>query len=323
MPDSVRIANLLAMLDNDYQTLQRDVCRVAAKRHNFSVRELSARNDADEQARQIKECLAEAEGARPRALLVNPVSESSLRLLAEEAAKLGVAFVLLNRSCRYIEELRARYPRVPLFAVDPDQRKIGRLQGEQVARLMPAGGDLLYIEGRADTSSAQRRLEGLRAVLAGSDVHIVVAQGDWTAASGTAAVQHWLRTRITKASDCVVCAQNDSMAIGARAALVSTALNSKRPELMDVPVTGCDGTMAQGQTCVRSKELSATIVVPSSADRAVDELAASYASGRPPTGDITLDVCSFPDLNTLERPRHVQTSVRPARQRTKTTLARS
>ncbi len=311
-------------LDNDYQTLQRDVCRVAAKRHGFSVRDLSARNDAAEQARQIKECLAEPESTRPRALLVHPVLESSLRSVAEDAARLGVAFVLLNRSCRFIAELRSKYQRVPLFSVDPDQRKIGRIQGEQVTRLVPPeGGVLLYIQGTVGTSSAQQRLEGFKTALTSSGVDMVIAQGDWSAASGTAAMQHWLRTRIAKASKFVVCAQNDSMAIGARAALVAMALSSKQPELMDVPVIGCDGTVAQGQACVRSRELCATVIVPSSADRAVNELASAFATGRIPAADISLDVSSFPDTAQVEAFSHVKPAARSVNLRAKAPLARS
>jgi ABC-type sugar transport system substrate-binding protein len=304
MSEPVRIANFLMTLDNDYQTLQRDVCRAAAKRHGFSVRELSARYDAEEQLRQIQQCLAEPEGTRPRAVLVHAIIETALRPVAEEAARLGVAFVLLNRSCRYLGELRARYPRVPIFAVDPDQRKIGRIQGQQLVRLLPNGGDLLYISGKVGTSSAQLRLDCVKAALAGANIQMVVAQGDWSSASGTAAVQHWLRTRITTASACAVGAQNDSMAIGARAALMSAALELKQPHLMDIPITGCDGTVAQGQACVRSRELSATVVVPSSADRAVDELASAFATGRGPTADIVLDVSSFPELPNIEPPKN-------------------
>jgi hypothetical protein len=94
------------------------------------------------------------------------------------------------------------------------------------------------------------------------------------------------------------------MAIGARAALMSAALELKQPHLMDIPITGCDGTVAQGQACVRSRELSATVVVPSSADRAVDELASAFATGRGPTADIVLDVSSFPELPNIEPPKN-------------------
>jgi ABC-type sugar transport system substrate-binding protein len=162
---------------------------------------------------------------------------------------------------------------------------------------------LLYVCGTVGTSSAQIRLDGVRAALAGRNIHMVLAQGDWSSASGSAAVQHWLRTRITTVKACVVGAQNDTMAISARAALVSGALELKQPELMDVPVTGCDGTPAQGQACVRSHELRATVVIPSSADRAVDELASAFASGRSPEADIVLDVASFPDISSIESPK--------------------
>jgi ABC-type sugar transport system substrate-binding protein len=324
MSRPIRIALFLRTLDNDYQTVQKDACRAAAKRNRFSVTELSARNDAGEQLSQIKGCLAEPEAVRPQALLINPVAESYLLPVAEEAARLGVAFVLLNRTCAYIDQLRRKYSKVPIFCVGPDQRLIGRIQGQHFASLLPTGGEVLYIQGTSLASSAQHRLEGVKGALAGGKVQLVISQGDWSAASGTSAVQHWLRTRIAPAvSDCVVGAQNDGMAMGARAALVAAALELKRPELMDVPVTGCDGTVAQGQACVRSRELCATVVVPSSADRAVDAIAAAFASGMVPTADISMDVSSFPDVARIERSKLLKPAARSVNQRTKATLARN
>ncbi len=76
---AARIALFLRALDNDYQELQKESCRAAARRHNFSVREVSALNDADRQVQQIEECLQEPAAIRPIAVLVNPVLESSLR----------------------------------------------------------------------------------------------------------------------------------------------------------------------------------------------------------------------------------------------------
>jgi ABC-type sugar transport system substrate-binding protein len=297
MSEPLKISIFLRSLDNDYQTLLRESCRVAARRHQFSLREVSAHNDSDRQVSQIRECLAEPEAIRPRALIVFPVMEVLLRPVAEAAARLGVAFVILNRPWGYLEELRRQHPKVPLFSVMPDQKDIGRIQGQQFRWLLRRRGLLLYITGTSGTASAELRLEGMKRELTDVEAEIVVEPGDWSMASGVSPVENWLRNRGAEtATNLVVGAQNDSMAMGARSALVSAAVAMKHPELADVPVTGCDGTPTYGLELVTTRELAATVVVPPTTDRAVDELAHAFSTGRVPTADISLGVTSFPDL---------------------------
>jgi ABC-type sugar transport system substrate-binding protein len=313
MSKPVRIALFLMTSNNDYQTLLLEGCRAAARRYQFTVREQCARNDVERQLRQIKECLAEPEAIRPRALIVLPVVESLLRPVAEDAARLGVAFVILNRSCAYMEELRARYPKVPLLSVMPDQREIGRIQGQQFARLLPNGGELLYVQGTIHTSAARLRLEGVRESLSGLSVRMVVEQGDWSNASGHAAAERWLRSRVaTTTTNCVVGAQNDDMAMGARAALVAAAVRMNQPELEFVPVTGSDGTMSQGQKWVMNRDLRATVVMPPTIGKAVDVVALALNSAKIPTGDISVDerAYSFPDLELIAPPEPAKSSPR-------------
>jgi ABC-type sugar transport system substrate-binding protein len=184
----------------------------------------------------------------------------------------------------------------------PDQREIGRIQGQQFARLLPNGGELLYIQGTFHTSAARMRLEGVREAISGLNVRKVMEQGDWSNASGAAAVQRWLQARVaTAGSNCVVGAQNDDMAMGARAALVSAAHEMRQPELEEIPVTGCDGTVDQGRAWVKNKDLRATVVMPPTAAKAVDVLALAFGSGKIPTSDISVEepVYSFPDLDLI------------------------
>jgi ABC-type sugar transport system substrate-binding protein len=195
--------------------------------------------------------------------------------------------------------MRRKYPKVPLFSVVPDQLSIGRIQGQQFRWLLRKPGALLYITGSAGTASADQRLEGVKRELANVDVEIVVEKGDWSMSSGARATERWLEGRgASNLSHWVVGAQNDSMAMGARSALLAAAAR-KRQELADIPVTGCDGTPTYGQVLVTSGQLAATVVIPPTADRAVDELAQSFWSGRAPGADISLEVSSFPDLADL------------------------
>lgn len=300
MPEPSRIALFLRSLDNDYQVLLKESFRMAARLHQYSVREVSAGNDAQRQVAQIRECLAEPQVIRPRGLIVFPVMEVLLRPVAEEAARLGIAFVNLNRPWSYIEELRRQHSGVPLFTVMPDQKDIGRIQGRQFRWLLRKRRVLLYITGTPGTASAEHRLEGMQRELDDVDAEVVVERGDWSTASGASSIEQWLRTRgASNASKWVVAAQNDSMAMGARSALVDAAAGLKNPELLDVPVTGCDGTPSYGLDLVKTGELAATVVVPPTTGRAVDELAQSFSTGRTPAADILLTVTSFPDLGDI------------------------
>lgn len=104
-----------------------------------------------------------------------------------------------------------------------------------------------------------------------------------------------------KVSECVVGAQNDSMAVGARGALMEEAVTRIRPELRDVRVTGCDGSVAYGQQWVLDKQLTATVIIPPTAGRAVHEVMRALADRRPPIADISINVTSFPELDVLMR----------------------
>ncbi len=109
---------------------------------------------------------------------------------------------------------------------------------------------------------------------------------------------------LAKGAEGLVVAQNDSMAIGAHArTLLSAAVERQRPDLASYRIVGCDGThRAHGQTLVHEKMLSATVILPPTAERAVEEIASALRNGQPPPQDLALDVTSFPEIEVLERP---------------------
>src|SRR3954452_5989040 len=59
------IALFLRTLANDYQEMLREDCIAAGARRGYAVSVFSADNDPDRQARQIRDCLASNEDARP------------------------------------------------------------------------------------------------------------------------------------------------------------------------------------------------------------------------------------------------------------------
>jgi ribose transport system substrate-binding protein len=295
------VALFLRTLANDYQDRLREDCLAAAGRRGYAVSVFSADNDPDRQAHQIRACLTDQSKERPGVILVSPVRETTLLMAAYEAARAGVGWVVLNRSSEYLPELRRAFPEVPLFCVNCDQIEVGRIQGQQFKILLPTGGELLYVQGPILTSSAQRRLLGLQQILKGTRIKMSNFSADWSLEGGELAARCWAQGfRHRELPPCVIGAQNDSMAMGARKAFMDEAEARQRPDLARIRITGCDGTPGYGQRLVGQRQLTATVVIPSVAGRAVDELTAFLERRHVPAAEVVLEVSPYPDWKTLE-----------------------
>jgi ABC-type sugar transport system substrate-binding protein len=287
--------------DGEYQDLLRQDCADAARRHGFELRVVSADDDASKQAMQIQNSLEAAKYRKPVAFLVCPVREAALVSVAHAAARAGVAFVVLLRSSAYMTELRDELPDVPVFSVLCDQWEIGRLQGRCFRALLPQGGEVVYLRGPLGTSSAVRRFEGVQEVLAGSRLQVFTATTDWTLEGGETAMNQWLEIiEHRPLPKLVVGAQNDAMAMGARAALERLARRRPDVSVDKIPIVGCDGSPGYGKRLVDEGMLAATIVMPPVAGIAVNELAA-WSSGRPPPpAEIVLRPTPYPQPESLD-----------------------
>lgn len=300
MPSKPTIALFFRVAGNEYQNLVREDCRTAALRNGLILHEHDAQNDAAKQVQQVQDCLRAPPPSRPQAILVCPVEEAALQGSAREAARLGTAWVSLQRACGYLAELRREFVRTALFSVHPNQGQIGRIQAEQLRVLLPRGGEVAYIRGPLRTTSANLRADSLRSALSGSAIHITSLSGEWSVEGGRQAAKTWLALAgRPKPEQCAIAAQNDSMAYGAHLAIVEAALGSREMGLSKIPILGCDGVPNFGHRFVVDRILTATVVIPCPARLAVDTLAAVLAGAHPPTADICLAVSSFPELASL------------------------
>jgi ABC-type sugar transport system substrate-binding protein len=302
---SLRLGLFLRAIDNEYQHLQREECLRVARRYGFTVSEAIGHNDADVQRRQIEQALADPEAVRPHVLLVNPVDETTLRAAALRAAQARVGWVSLNRNVEYLDELRLDHPDVPLFSVTPDQRQVGRIQGRQLRILLPEGGDVLYVAGPPATSSARLRRAGTEDAIAGTSIRLIVESSDWTVEGGAQVGARWqngtprdLRTPV-RAPGCIICAQNDGMATGARSGWLERGSAGAFP--LSAWAIGCDGTPSYGRRLVDEGQLVATVIIPPTTGRAVEEIALSLDRSAAPPAAVTISVESCPPIAALER----------------------
>ena len=251
--------------------------------------------------RQIQQYLRRTHRS-PAAILVSPVRERELLGVGYEAARKGLSWIILNRSTAYLRELREQFPSSLVFSVTPDQHEIGSIQGRQFKMILPEGGELFYLRGPVMTSSSQRRLLGVEREIADASIHMVTFSADWSGEAAERATREWLGDlRDRDVPHCMIGAQNDDMAMGARRGLMNEAVSANRPDVRRIPVTGCDGSPTFGQRWVAEGDLSATVMVPSVAGRAIEELASALDGTRRPPLEVAVQTSSYPALNVLQR----------------------
>ncbi len=289
---------LLAVDNNDYQMEQVSSAQVAAARLGIELEIVHTEHDSIQQSKIVLDLVQSAHGKRPNAIFFEPVG-TALAQPARAAAAANVGWVILNReNVEYVRELRDRYP-APMFSVTTSHKDVGYIQGDQIARLLPKGGALLYIEGPGDNTAAVRRTEGMLARKPAT-VEVRTLRGRWTEASAYNAVNSWLKLSISREIQIgVVAAQNDAMALGARRAFQELANGQERGRWRSVPFLACDGLPKGGQKAVRERLLRATVVIAPNAGDAVEAMAGALRSGKQPEVTLFTQASSFPPLHSL------------------------
>lgn len=288
--------------DNDYQIEQATSARSAAIKLGVELEIIHARNDGIAQSQQLLNRIQSSTTPRPDAILFEPAGSTALPQVARAAVSAGIGWVVLNRDVDYVADLRRQF-HIPVFAITSDHEEIGRIQGRQLSALLPAGGLVLYIQGPSESSAAKQRHVG--ALEAKSEnIQLRVLKAQWTEASAHKGVSSWLQLSTSRDNRiAAVCAQDDSMAIGARKAFEECY--DKQRELWEkIPFLGCDGLPKTGQDWVRRGLLAATVFIPPNAGQAMELMVKSIESGMQPPDRTFTPSKSIPDLESLQQKAH-------------------
>ncbi len=286
--------------DNDYQIEQAQSAEDAARKLGVELQVIYADNDAVTQSTQLLKAIQAEESHRPDAIIFEPVGGTALPQVARAAASAGIGWAVLNRDANYVPELR-KSSSAPVFIVTSDHFEIGRIQGRQIAALVPHGGNILCIQGPAENSAAKDRTAGMTETKP-ANVHATFLRAHWTEESSQKAVRSWLKlTTSRKAAIDLVAAQDDSMAIGARKAIEELPDETEMKRWLTLPFLGCDGLPKTGQAWVKSGLLAATIFVPPNTGQAIEMFVEALQRGKQqPERALTVAV-SIPPLNQLKR----------------------
>lgn len=301
----LRFVVSLTTNDNDYQLEQANVAREAASRSNLTIEILYADNDAIQQSQQLLKIIQTKTTRPPDGILFEPVGGTALPQVARAAATAGIGWVVLNRETDYISELRRNY-QIPAFSLSSDHTQIGRIQGRQLAALLPSGGTVLLIQGPAESLAAKQRTAGMYETKP-IGIHLKIMKGNWTEASAYKAIGSWLKLPTSQEAqlDAIV-AQNDAMALGARKAFQQIAAGVLGNTFLRLPFLGIDGLPSTGQSWVRRGLLSATVVVPTNVDQAIEMLAHSVRGGTNPPEHTSTVATSLPALEELAKKASVK-----------------
>ena len=282
---------------NDFQIEQVKGARQAAARLGVELDIVYAQDDGIIQSQQLLNRIQNPAETRPTVIIFEPAGSTTLPQVARAAAAKGIGWVVLSRDAEYIVELRSSF-HIPAFVVAPDHGEIGRIQGRQLAALLPRGGIVLAIQGPSQSRAASLRHTGLLTTKP-ENIQLRAVKAHWTEASAQKAVRSWLALSTSRGTDIVaVCAQDDSMAMGARLAFEQSH-HELRASWLQIPFLGCDGMPSTGQEWVRRGLLTGTVFSPPTAPVAIDLIGRFLQQGTMPPPRTLTETRSIPDLETL------------------------
>ncbi|MGE5127080.1 MAG: substrate-binding domain-containing protein [Betaproteobacteria bacterium] len=291
----------LALVDpeNPFQQLLKADAEAAARLAGLSLRTLFTTESLSDHLGILRRVIQDP-GQRPDALLVLAVRDQGLGRVIREAAAAGVHWLLLNAVEDDLDAIRSEYPAVVVATVSPDEIGTGKLQGRQMRVLARPGGRVLYVQGNPRSLTSRQRTEGMQQATAGAGFDVLLGGGDWNPEQAGRTVREWLRFAVPgrRPFDLVTC-QNDHLAGGVLEALAATAAEAGRPELAQVPVTGCDGTPDFGQKMVSEGRLAATVKLPRVAGPALEIVGRLLSRGERPAPVVLQPPESFPPLEEL------------------------
>jgi erythritol transport system substrate-binding protein len=246
------IAIIVPSEDNPFFETEADAAAARAVALGYRVRVDAHDDDAYRQDNLVDAAIASNAAAL---ILDNAGAEASIAAV-RRAAKAGIAVFLIDREIEATGIAKAQ------IISDNDQG--ARLVAAEFARALDEKGDYAELLGRESDTNAQIRTKGFHAVLdKDSALKLVAAQSaNWSQAEAFQKTETILQAHGEIAG---IIAGNDTMALGAAAAVRSAGIKSIR-------IVGFDGS-PDAIAAVRAGELQATTLQPAVyiARLAVDE----------------------------------------------------
>lgn len=283
--------------DNAYQHQQEIAAKSTGEQLGLEMQVIHAHDDSITQSQQLLEIIQSRSENMPSGFLVEPVTATGLRRVAEVAVGKGMGWVISNSDVDYVTQLR-KSPQVPVFTVTQGQQEIGRMQGKQLAQLLPQGGSVLCIEGPSMSSVAVLRHEGLESTKP-RNLQTTVLRSKWSEESAYQCVRGWLKLATSRAEkfDMVV-GQTHELALGAKKALQTTDNPDQQKKWQVMPFLGI-GISSQVKPLVDGRTLKAAVVTSLTMELALRMLIRAIETQVQPPERTVVETSSYPELEKL------------------------
>ena len=294
-----RFVIALITKDNDYQQEQASAAQDAARVLDVDIQIEYADSDPLTQSQQLLSVIHSEHASEYSGLIVEPAGGTSMTSVARAAVRARLGWVMINREIDGIAEIR-KLGDVPVFSVSSDHEEIGRIQGRQLKRLLPRGGQVLYLQGPPGARVVEHRTNGLLEAKPANVSARMLQCPTWTEAGAQKTVTSWLRAPGGPPEQIdLVAAQNDLIAVGARKALSEYAASTRGVDYDELRYTGVDGLPKTGQAWTKSGILAATVVVPPNTAPALQMLVQAVRDHVQPPEQTLVVPYSFPELTDL------------------------
>jgi ABC-type sugar transport system substrate-binding protein len=286
--------------DTLYLRAQTAAAKAAADRLGMELEVISADMDPVAQGIQLLKFVQSQTGSRPDAIILEPVSAAGLPRVAEAAVAAGISWVVSNAQVDYLATLR-KTAKVPVFQISQDHVEVGRIQGRQIAAILPDGGTALYLRGPAMSWWATKRFEGMEGTKPRNvEVKSLKIQGS-TAEQVSSTVSSWLNLSKARPEGVqLIVSQNADFIFGARKAFETHASSMDRARWMAVPCAGV-GVEDRIAPLVTKGELCAAVVTSLTMDKAVDMLGRALTDASQPREQTLVEARSYPAVEEIAR----------------------
>lgn len=239
------VAAVIKGLDNPFfQTMQQGIEEQAeATDTEVTVQAATSLNDTTGQADRVQTLAGQDYGC----FIVNPITQTNLVQPLVQVANSGRYIVNIDSP---IDPNAAETANLGIATyIGTDNVRAGQLAAEEMARLLPEGGDVALIGGVAGDATSEARLDGFRQGLPDNIQVVQTVSADWERQRALTTAGDILRARPDLKGFFVA---NDDMGLGVVRALADVGQES------DVEVISVDG-LQDAIRAVQEGTLSATV----------------------------------------------------------------
>lgn len=259
-------------VNNPFFAAEANLAKAEAKKLGYRTLVLNNNSDPNLQATQIDEAISD----HASAIILDNASATASVAAIEKAKKAGVPTFLIDREINKTG--------VAVAQLVSNNYTGAQLGGEEFAKLMHDKGDYAELLGLSTDTNAATRSQGYHSILNQiKGLHMVAQQS-----------ANWDQTKAFQVTETIlqahpnikgIIAGNDTMALGAWAALVAT-------HHTNVIVTGLDGSQ-QVVNSIKAGHIKATVLQPLAvfAKKAVEEANTYIKTGKKPAQEKQLLPC--------------------------------